>query len=516
MLTELLGWRTPGREGRATIENPSVSLSDPASFDEAFGGGSATDAGIKITERKSLACAALWQGIAKISGDIAKLPFDLWRRRPDEGREKAKNHRVYSLVRRRPNREHAAVVFWRRMVANAVLWNRSFAYIDRAGDGTPLELFPLLPDRTTVERHNGEIIYVTEVNKRLRPFPARDILHIEGLCFDNLGAQSMIYEARNSIALALAQERFASKFFRNGGRTGGVLELPIAMPKKARDTVEEGFRKTYENVDEAFKTVILRENAKFHAAQSTPKDAQMTEARESQVRDVARWLNMAPSLLGVEGSRPYKSKEEDKGEYLDSTLSIWLELISGECWLKLLTPAEQDSDELYFEHNTGALLRMATKDRYAVHEIAIRSRIKNPNEVRLEENMLPYEGGDEFLASPGTDLQQGGEEPEEDDDEPKPKPKGDDERQLALRRVVFNLGARARHKAQSPDAYIAWVDGGLQSHRDEYRRYVGDEEGEVELFGALLSDLRTAAETATAATLPGAVHTIIEKIERSV
>ena len=84
----------------------------------------------------------------------------------------------------------------------------------------------------------------------------------------------LVYKARESFALSLAAEEFASKYFRYGGRIGGILEVPAGMTKKGADNLEAGYRKTYEKVDNAFKTVILRDGAKFHQAQFTPEQTQ--------------------------------------------------------------------------------------------------------------------------------------------------------------------------------------------------------------------------------------------------
>ena len=104
----------------------------------------------------------------------------------------------------------------------------------------------------------------------------------QGVSINGMADCQLVSLARNSWALGLAQEKFQSKFFANGGRIGGILELPLGMPKPSRDQLEEGFRKSYEGADNPFKTVVLRDNAKFHAAQQSPEDAQLVDASEQQ------------------------------------------------------------------------------------------------------------------------------------------------------------------------------------------------------------------------------------------
>ena len=537
--------RFPGREGRATIENPSVSLQDPATWDAVFeGSGSRTESGVKVTKRKALMYGPVWQAVNMISGDLAKLPLELYRRRPDLGenaREDDDDHSAAALVRVQANREQSAFDFWRQMYVSRLLYNQAFAYIDQSAPGHALEMFQLLPDRTWTERLKGReilaaggsltmaqelagaLVYVSECGGTLKTFFPSQILHLKGIALCGELCDLVEY-AKNCIALGLAQEKFSSKFFRQGGRVGGVLQLPLGMKKPARDNIEEGFKKTYEDSDNPFKTVILREGAAFHAAQQSPEEAQFVEATEAQARGVARWFNLPPSKLGIAGSVSYNSQSEANQSYLDSTLSTYLVETVSECQLKLLAPSDQA--DLFFEHNTGALLRMNISARYAAYGIALDKRFMTRNEVRARENLNPVEGGDVFDAAPGATGK--GDSPAADpppevppvDNPPKKKKEKKDAVQgnganvtpLALARVLFAIGTRARFKSQSCSAFCDWVDSDLAYHRDEYRRLVGTEHEQV-FFEPLLIDLRKLAESTTPADLPAAVDALFTRIE---
>lgn len=499
----------PTQQRNYSLENPNLPLNDPAVWEAVFGGAFGTDVGINVTAEKALMYAPLYRGVQLISGDVAKLPRYVYKRRGDIGedaRERDRGHRLNYVLNVAANEYTEAIKFWCRFMVDALLWQNAYARIYFDGAGNVAELYNLLPDRTAPEWIDGQLYYVTEAGGKLTALYPWEVLHIEGLSLGGT-ASALFRMARNSIALGLAQEKFASKFFANGGRVGGVLELPLGMPKPARDTIEEGFRKTYEGADNPFKTVILRDNAKFHAAQQSPQDSQMVEATEAQTRAIAHWLNLAPSKLGLSDSVSYNSKSEDNQDYLDTTLQIWLTRIEAACNFRLVS--ERQSDTHFIEHSTKTLLRMNLSAQAEAFTKLIGARVLNPNECRAELNRLPYEGGDEFV-NPNT--MKSGNEPGEKGDEPEKEPEEKPKRDAAYMRVLFGITARARDKAKRPKAFLEWIDGNLQPHREEWRHLWGDKPF---AFEELLVTFRDVASICTPAELPARMESICTQWEET-
>lgn len=378
------------------VENPSVSLNNPKVWEQLYGTGS-TNSGITITPDSALGIGAVFAAVSLISGDVSKLPLNVYRRRPDlgdKGREVDNDHPAQRLIKYRPNSEMSAFKFWRRMMTHALLWSNAYAYIIRDDMGRPLELLPLLPDRTKPARtRDGELFFASEIGGEMRGLPASSVFHIEQLSIDGMADCELVTKAREAFALALSAEKFASKYFSNGGRMGGILEINPGMENKARDNLEAGFRKTYESSDAAFKTVILRDGSKFHAAQFTPEQTQMTGARDQQVKEIARWFNLPPHKLGDDSKASYNSLEQENRAYLDGCLSHWLRTIDSECYLKLLTPSEQNANSHFIEFNVAALIAADIATQYAIYRTGIEAGILSPDEARAKQNMNPRPDG---------------------------------------------------------------------------------------------------------------------------
>ena len=348
--------------------------------------------GNRVSPYTSLGISAVWQAVTLISGDIAKLPLNLFEiKDEDQSPEKVHTHPGWKLVGRRPNQlvEFNVFQFWRRVMVFFLLYNRTWIWIQRDRLGRPVGLWPLLPSQTWSQRVYGDefaalgtegqlMIHSTVGNQMLTLFP-EEVLYFEGIALDNDEAEIFVNHAREAFGLALAQQQYASRFFRSGGRIGGILKLPAEMPKPAKDNLETGFRKLYESADAAFKTVVLRDNADFIPGQHSPEQSQMMEGRREQVREVARRFNLHPSKLGEEQKTSYGSKAEDNRDYLDTTLSPILCQIASEINQKLLTPRQFQSGKFYFAHDTDRMLMLGVGGHRHDRNVRHRGRAGRPS-----------------------------------------------------------------------------------------------------------------------------------------
>jgi HK97 family phage portal protein len=506
-----------GSESRATVENPRVSLQDPEAWQTLYEGGDTSATGIKVNPEKSLCIAAVWQAVSMISGDVARLPLDVYRRsEADDGREVDKMHPAWWLVRRQPNDWQSAVRFWRWTMVVALLWNNAFVRIRRNGREEPGELTLLDPNVTELEEVNGRPWIQTELQREDGRYERKtldyaDVLHIAGPSVNGMAGARLVKYARDAFGLSLARQGFASKFFKHGVRSGGILEVPIGANPTFTKNVQDGFLRHHEGEDGWFKTVVLRDGVKFHQTSFNAQEAQMNETSEEVVREVARYFNMQPSRLGVKESVSYNSKAEDNQDYLDTTLSPWLADIASECDSKMLSLAQQRADSHYFEHNTRALLRMDYLKRVQAGSMGTKARLFTVNEWRHGENLPDIDGGDDLPPLPDPTKFAGGADKGEND---KPRGPADDapadgrSADLPARRMAFLLANVAREKAADHRAFGKWLSGDQKWHR-ERAAATGVAESLVDEF---VTAIRT-AEDVPVSELAAAVDRIATEFE---
>jgi len=355
---------------------------------------STANSGEHVTARTAVGLPAFRQGITLLSGDVAKVPLYPYRMAADGSSEVARKHPAYKLVSWLPNPEQSAYEFRRQIMWHAVLYGHGYAWIQRdRNSGLATGLYPLLSDRTHRRyfREAGEWRIESEIDGELIHFRDEDVLHISAPygALDGYHDNRLIVDCRNAIGLSLAANNFASRFFKKGGRQGGILEIPAGMSDKGKDKLEQGWRKRYEDNDGQFATVILRDNAKFHSAQFAPDESQLTESRQEQVKEVARILNIPAHKLGHDGRTAYNSLEMEERAYVNSTLSHWLKSWEGQCNLKLLREREKQLCSHKFAHDISELIASDSETRAGVAQTYVSNGIKTVNEVRAEMHLPP-------------------------------------------------------------------------------------------------------------------------------
>lgn len=170
-----------------------------------------------------------------------------------------------------------------------------YKYNSEGGKGEIIALYPLMPNRMTVDRDDkGQLYYQYNTSKDDAPtmkgsmvnLKPSDVLHIPGLGFDGLVGYSPIAMAKNAIGMAIACKEYGAKFFANGATPGGILEDPgtVKDPQRGRDSWTSAFGGS-SNFN---KVAVLEEGMKYTPISISPEQAQFLETRKFQINEIAR------------------------------------------------------------------------------------------------------------------------------------------------------------------------------------------------------------------------------------
>jgi HK97 family phage portal protein len=167
--------------------------------------------------------------------------------------------------------------------------------------------------------------------------PARDVLHIKGFGINGVVGYMLAQVGKESLGLTLAAQRFAANYYANGTRFTGLISHPKVMSPEAYKRLEQSFNENHAGVDRAHGTKVLEEGVTWTKTSADANEAQMLEARQFQVEDVARWLRMPPHKIGhLERAQGWSTLESANTDYVIDTLMPWLVRWEQECQRKLI------------------------------------------------------------------------------------------------------------------------------------------------------------------------------------
>lgn len=356
-----------------------------------FGG---TTSGKAVNERTAMQTSAVYACVRILAESVAALPLHVYERNATGSKATKPSHPLYRLLHDEPNREMTSFVFRETLMSHLLLWGNAYAQIIRDGRGFPIALYPLLPDRVSVDRNNnGEIVYTYQSDKGQVKLRHENVLHIPGLGFDGLIGYSPIAMAKNSIGMALATEEYGATFFANGANPGGVLEHPGVIKPEQADRLRESWQSQFGGAN-AHKVAVLEEGLKFHQMSIPPEQAQFLETRKFQINEIARIFRVPPHMVGDLEKSSFSNIEQQSLEFVKYTLDPWVVRWEQSLQQALILPSEKTT--IFIKFNLDGLLRGDYQSRMQGYSTGIQNGFMSVNDVRSLEDMnllTDVEGG---------------------------------------------------------------------------------------------------------------------------
>jgi len=364
-----------------------------------------TTSGKNVTERSAMQMTAVYSCVRILAEAVAGLPLHLYRYTDDGGKEKALDHPLYRLLHDEPNPEMSSFVFRETLMTHLLLWGNAYAQIIRNGKGEVIALYPLMPNKMTVDRDASGQLYYRYLRSSdeaqtmdgsivtLRPC---DVLHIPGLGFDGLVGYSPIAMAKNAIGMAIACEEYGAKFFANGAAPGGVLEHPGTIKDPQR--VRESWQATFGGSGNANKIAVLEEGMKYTPIGISPEQAQFLETRKFQINEIARIFRVPPHMVGDLEKSSFSNIEQQSLEFVKYTLDPWV--IRWEQSIQRALLSQEEKARYFAKFNVEGLLRGDYQSRMNGYAIGRQNGWMSANDIRELENLdrIPAEeGGDLYL-----------------------------------------------------------------------------------------------------------------------
>ncbi|MFH1806837.1 MAG: phage portal protein [Pseudomonadota bacterium] len=350
---------------------------------ELVGSGRASS-GVVVTPTTASRLAAVGSCIRVLQDDIAALPLVLYRQEGDR-REAAKDDPLYAVLKVRANEWQTAFEFKQYLQRSKLLRGNGYALIVRGFGGNIQELIPMHPDRVKPKQDDRTLAVTFEYTRpdgRRVVLEQSEVFHLRGPSDDGILGLSPIHHYRETIGDGLALREHGSRFFANGARPSGTLEVDGVMTPEAKKAMRSDFETLYSGVDKSGKVVVLDQGVKYNPMSLSMEDAQYLDSRKFNRAEICGIFGVPPHKIADLERATFSNIEHQSLEYVNSSLMPHLVAWEQAAQRDLMT-----DPDLYCRFNTNALLRGDFKSRQEGLAIQRRNGVINANEWRALEEM---------------------------------------------------------------------------------------------------------------------------------
>lgn len=336
---------------------------------------------------QALTLSPFFAGIKLYTSIVSSLPLVTYTREGDDGRKRAKDNPAYEILHDQPNPAQTRAVFVEQLVRNLFLLGNAYALIQRDGEGTLLNLFPV--DPSTV----NEVLVDPDWNKAYvvdgRAYGSDEVLHFMMNSRDGIQGVPLLHYAGEALGLHKQVQESANSYYRNAVRTPFYIKNTAKLDMKTRKDIEEFFRDRYAGTVNSGKVPVLVDSEIVAMPSTTASDQQLIEALGTSVADVGRWLNLSPIALGDYSAAHYASLSADNVYLYQRSIAPFLCPIELELNNKLFP-----EEDVYCEFLVDQILRGDPKEQADTLNVYIQNGTLTRNEARAIANRDSLDGLD--------------------------------------------------------------------------------------------------------------------------
>lgn len=334
MSIQTLGLTQPERRDiTAPILNPN--------FWEVFGGGYITEAGEAISDATAMQISTVFTCVRILAESVASLPLRLYKL-ASQGRVLDTAHPLHYLFSVAPNDEQTTFSLIETMVAHLALTGNCYVQIERSADGTPVALWNLQPRQTEPYRlPTGLLAYKTsdgEGNGKSRILGAKDVLHVPLTSWDGLCGLSPIMQAKRTLGMSVAAEKYGSRLFTNSA----IPQLALTTEARLKPEDKARMRDDWERLQTGrnqHRIAVMDQGLAVAKLGISNDEAQFLELRQFTRADIAALFRIPVHMVGELQKLSNSNTENMNLSFIVDTLRPYLSRIEAEFTKKLLPSA---------------------------------------------------------------------------------------------------------------------------------------------------------------------------------
>lgn len=350
-----------------------------------------TYASSSYSDGLAMRLSAVYRSVDVISSSVAQLPINLNIISETGEASRLYNNQLGKLLNRRPDARLNRYTFFSTVVRSMLLRGNAYAIIERDAQRNVVNLRYIDAGRVTINHDslNQNVTYsITGEEQSI--FKPHEILHFMNYTENGIEGISTLRAAYNALRISVSTDDTARGFFASGANIRGFLKVQGILTKTQKQQMRDSWSQTFgSSGDGAGGVAVLEGNTDFVPISMNAADAQLLQAREFNVVEIARFFGVNPVKLFDLTKSSYSTVEATQLSFLTDTLAPLLEKIEEELEYKLF------ADNIDVKFDSDVLLRNDKSSQASYLTSLVNNGIMSPNEARRVIGLPPVEGGDD-------------------------------------------------------------------------------------------------------------------------
>jgi len=229
------------------------------------------------------------------------------------------------------------------LAAQLLLHGNGYVQVMRDGEGRPVELFALRPERVSVVAgaDGWPAAFQYKVGDQALSIPVEDedgwpqVIHLKAYhpADDHYGA-GCLSAAHQAVAIHNAASGWNRALLENAARPSGALVMDAGdasgLTTDQFDRLKAELTQAYAGGGNAGRPMLLEGGLKWQALSLSPADMDFAELKAAAARDIALAFGVPPMLLGLPGDNTYANyREANRALWRLTLLPLAGKILSG-------------------------------------------------------------------------------------------------------------------------------------------------------------------------------------------
>jgi HK97 family phage portal protein len=399
-------WSKANAESRTITNTDSLNTQVPgglfsnvsAIWQFLSGGNSQNESNEPVNDSTAMGISTIFTCLKVLSGSIASLACRVYSQSANGTMEDIDAPLTY-LLQVEANPETSSFSFIETFMVHLLLRGNAYAQIQRNASGDPIALWNLDPRKTEPVRLgvDNELAFRTTdamVEGQSRIIAKEDMLHVLSLSWDGISGVSPITALRQTLGLAIGQQKFTARMLKNNA----VPQLALTTEAKMKPEDKMRMRSDWEGLQGGSsqgRVAIMDNGLTVQKLGMSAEDSELLASRVFSRAEIAAAMGVPASMVGDLTRLSNSNHEQQSLTFVQDSLTPLLKRIEIEFKRKLLPRAPNGKpNNSYIKFDLRERLRSDFETTMAGYAVGKQWGFYSTNDVRRElgENPIGPEG----------------------------------------------------------------------------------------------------------------------------